>query len=44
MTAQTSQTAEAFEEVAPGQIEQALERQRGQGADGGGALVATGNG
>ena len=35
----TSQTAEAFEEVAPGDIEQALERQRSQGGDGGGAVV-----
>jgi glucose-6-phosphate dehydrogenase assembly protein OpcA len=34
-----AQTAEAFEEVAPGDIEQALERQRRQGADGGGAVV-----
>jgi glucose-6-phosphate dehydrogenase assembly protein OpcA len=38
MTNQT-QTAEAFEEVAPGDIEQALERQRAQGSDGGGAVV-----
>ena len=35
----TSQTAEAFEEVAPGDIEQALERQRSQGGNGGGAVV-----
>jgi glucose-6-phosphate dehydrogenase assembly protein OpcA len=35
----TSQTAEAFEEVAPGDIEQTLERQRQQGEDGGGAVV-----
>jgi glucose-6-phosphate dehydrogenase assembly protein OpcA len=34
-----AQTAEAFEEVAPGDIEQALERQRGQGANGGGAVI-----
>jgi glucose-6-phosphate dehydrogenase assembly protein OpcA len=33
------QVAEAFEEVAPGDIEQALERQRRQGEDGGGAVV-----
>ena len=32
-------TAEAFEEVAPGDIEQALERQRAQGENGGGAVV-----
>jgi glucose-6-phosphate dehydrogenase assembly protein OpcA len=32
-------TAETFEEVAPGDIEQALERQRGQGGNGGGAVV-----
>jgi glucose-6-phosphate dehydrogenase assembly protein OpcA len=31
--------AEAFEEVAPGDIELALERRRGQGEDGGGAVV-----
>ena len=30
------QSAEAFEEVAPGDIEQALERQRAQGGNGGG--------
>jgi glucose-6-phosphate dehydrogenase assembly protein OpcA len=35
----TSQTAEAFEEVAPGDIEQALERQRSLGEDDGGAVV-----
>ena len=35
----TNQTAEAFEEVAPGDIEQALERQRVQGENGGGAVV-----
>jgi glucose-6-phosphate dehydrogenase assembly protein OpcA len=35
----TNQTAEAFEEVAPGDIEQALERQRSEGAGGGGAVV-----
>ncbi|HYN17694.1 MAG TPA: glucose-6-phosphate dehydrogenase assembly protein OpcA, partial [Actinomycetes bacterium] len=33
-----SQTAEAFEEVAPGDIEQALERQRALGENGGGAV------
>jgi glucose-6-phosphate dehydrogenase assembly protein OpcA len=33
-----AQTAEAFEEVAPGDIEQALERQRVKGDDGGGAV------
>jgi glucose-6-phosphate dehydrogenase assembly protein OpcA len=32
-------TAEAFEEVAPGEIEQALERQRSLGGNGGGAVV-----
>jgi glucose-6-phosphate dehydrogenase assembly protein OpcA len=32
-------TAETFEEVAPGDIEQALERQRGLGGNGGGAVV-----
>jgi glucose-6-phosphate dehydrogenase assembly protein OpcA len=32
-------TAEAFEEVAPGEIELALERQRSQGGNGGGAVV-----
>jgi glucose-6-phosphate dehydrogenase assembly protein OpcA len=40
MSAQTGQLAEAFEEVAPGDIEQALERQRAQGGgDGGGGVV-----
>jgi glucose-6-phosphate dehydrogenase assembly protein OpcA len=34
-----SPTAEAFEEVAPGDIEQALERQRSLGGNGGGAVV-----
>jgi glucose-6-phosphate dehydrogenase assembly protein OpcA len=38
MTAPT-QSAEAFEEVAPGDIELALERQRSLGGDGGGAVV-----
>jgi glucose-6-phosphate dehydrogenase assembly protein OpcA len=33
------QTAEAFEEVAPGDIEQALERQRRSGENGAGAVV-----
>ena len=36
---QSTQTAEAFEEVAPGDIEQALERQRSLGENGGGAVV-----
>ncbi|HEX4908304.1 MAG TPA: hypothetical protein VFW32_06915, partial [Actinomycetes bacterium] len=36
---QSNQTAEAFEEVAPGDIEQALERQRVQGENGGGSVV-----
>jgi glucose-6-phosphate dehydrogenase assembly protein OpcA len=36
---QPGQVAEAFEEVAPAEIEQALERQRAQGADRGGAVV-----
>jgi glucose-6-phosphate dehydrogenase assembly protein OpcA len=36
---QTNQTAEAFEEVAPGDIEQALERQRVQGENLGGSVV-----
>jgi glucose-6-phosphate dehydrogenase assembly protein OpcA len=35
----TTRSAEAFEEVAPGDIELALERQRSLGADGGGAVV-----
>ena len=35
----TNQTAEAFEEVAPGDIEQALERQRVQGENLGGSVV-----
>jgi glucose-6-phosphate dehydrogenase assembly protein OpcA len=40
MSATAGQTsAEAFEEVAPGYIEQALERQRAQGGDGGGAVI-----
>ena len=34
-----TQTAEAFEEVAPGDIEQALERGRAQGGNGGGSVV-----
>jgi len=34
-----TQSAEAFEEVAPGDIEQALERQRAQGGNGGGSVV-----
>ena len=38
MTSSSSQTAEAFEEVPPGEIEQALERQRALGENGGGAL------
>jgi glucose-6-phosphate dehydrogenase assembly protein OpcA len=40
MSATAGQTsAEAFEEVAPGYIEQALERQRAQGGNGGGSVV-----
>lgn len=39
MSQAPTQTAEAFEEVAPGEIEQALERQRSQGENGGGAVV-----
>jgi glucose-6-phosphate dehydrogenase assembly protein OpcA len=35
----TARTAEAFEEVAPGDIEQTLERQRRQGENGGEAVV-----
>ena len=38
MTSSSSQSAEAFEEVPPGEIEQALERQRALGENGGGAL------
>ena len=34
-----TQSAEAFEEVAPGDIEQALERQRAQGGNGGGSVI-----
>jgi glucose-6-phosphate dehydrogenase assembly protein OpcA len=37
----TTQSAEAFEEVAPGDIEQALERQRGQGENGGAVVRAS---
>jgi glucose-6-phosphate dehydrogenase assembly protein OpcA len=39
MTTPVGQMAEAFEEVAPGEIEQTLERQRAQGGDRGGAVV-----
>ena len=38
---QANQTAEAFEEVAPGDIEQTLERQRRQGENGGAVVRAS---